>query len=413
METRPEPMPTPFSSSSSPPDRVQTPVSTPGQSNPARIKPQYLPPQALPAEPTPDHALVWHEDRLYLLDQRYLPARADFLAIDSATDAARAIKDMVVRGAPAIGIAAAYGVVLAARDRFRQDPQAWPDLIQADLDELAASRPTAVNLFWALERMRRCLAVLTSATSGPVAADPTPTLLAEALAIHAEDIAANRRMGQLGASLIQGPTAVITHCNAGALATGGFGTALGVIRQAHAEGKITQVYADETRPWLQGTRLTAWELAQDGIPVTLQADGAAASLMARGGIGWVIVGADRIAANGDVANKIGTYGLAILARHHGIHFMVAAPTSTIDWGIADGSAIPIEERDPGEVLACGGNPLGPAGVSARNPVFDVTPAALVDAIVTEWGIVERPTAERMRALLVAVDHKDRLAGNPV
>ena len=410
METRPEPMSTPISSS---PDRDQAPVATPGQSSPARPEPQRLPPRDLPAEPTPDHALVWHEDRLFLLDQRYLPARADFLAIDSATGTARAIKDMVVRGAPAIGIAAAYGVVLAARVRFRQDPQAWPELIRADLDELAASRPTAVNLFWALERMRRCLAVLTSATPGQVAADPTPALLAQALAIHAEDIADNRRMGQLGASLIQGPTAVITHCNAGALATGGFGTALGVIRQAHAEGRITQVYADETRPWLQGTRLTAWELAQDGIPVTLQADGAAASLMARGGIGWVIVGADRIAANGDVANKIGTYGLAILARHHGIHFMVAAPTSTIDWGIADGSAIPIEERDPGEVLACGGNPLGPAGVSARNPVFDVTPAALVDAIVTEWGIVERPTAERMRALLVAVDHKDRLAGNPV
>ena len=449
METRPEPMSTPISSS---PDRDQAPVATPGQSSPARPEPQRLPPRDLPAEPTPDHALVWHEDRLFLLDQRYLPARADFLAIDSAPAAARAIKDMVVRGAPAIGIAAAYGVVLAARDRFRQDPQAWPDLIQADLDELAASRPTAVNLFWALERMRRRLAGLTAGLPGaskvdPVigafqgrpepyvkahgqsgatantgqagfdlcqtAADPMPALLAEALAIHAEDIAANRRMGQLGASLIQGPTAVITHCNAGALATGGFGTALGVIRQAHAEGKITQVYADETRPWLQGTRLTAWELAQDGIPVTLQADGAAASLMARGGIGWVIVGADRIAANGDVANKIGTYGLAILARHHGIRFMVAAPTSTIDWGIADGCAIPIEERDPGEVLACGGSRLGPAGVGARNPVFDVTPAALVDAIVTERGIVERPTAERMRALLVAVDHKDRLAGNPV
>ncbi len=455
METRPEPMSTPLSSS---PDRDQAPVSTPGQSSPARLEPQHLPPQALPAEPTPDHALVWHEGRLFLLDQRYLPARADFLAIDSAAATARAIKDMVVRGAPAIGIAAAYGVVMAARDRFRQDPQAWPDLIQADLDELAASRPTAVNLFWALERMRRCLAELTAGLSakgrplvvnpehagvyldklnvepekvvaisgltdavsgrlgadpGQVGADPTPVLLAEAMAIHAEDIAANRRMGQLGASLIQGPTAVITHCNAGALATGGFGTALGVIRQAHAEGRITQVYADETRPWLQGTRLTAWELAQDGIPVTLQADGAAASLMAQGGIGWVIVGADRIAANGDVANKIGTYGLAILARHHGIRFMVAAPTSTIDWGIADGSAIPIEERDPGEVLACGGNRLGPAGVSARNPVFDVTPAALVDAIVTERGIVERPTAERMRALLVPVEEKDRLAGNLV
>jgi len=360
--------------------------------------------------PSPDHALVWQDGRLYLLDQRLLPERAEFLEIASAAATAKAIKDMVVRGAPAIGIAAAYGVVLAARDRFRQDTQAWPALIQIDFQELAASRPTAVNLFWALERMRRCLA-------GPdlrqADADPTPALLAEALAIHAEDIAANHRMGQLGASLIQGPTAVITHCNAGALATGGFGTALGVIRQAWAEGKITRVYADETRPWLQGTRLTAWELAQDGIPVTLQADGAAASLMAKGGIGWVIVGADRIAANGDVANKIGTYGLAILARHHGIRFMVAAPTSTIDWSIPDGTAIPIEERDPAEVLACGGQRLGPAGVGARNPVFDVTPAALVDAIVTERGIVARPTAEQMRALLAAGDDQGGLAGCPV
>ncbi len=441
METRPEPMSAPTSTV-----RDRDPRSQSSQSNLAHLErhpdlpqepplePSHLPPRDLPAVPTPDHALVWHDDRLYLLDQRYLPARAEFLEIASAAAAAKAIKDMVVRGAPAIGIAAAYGVVLAARDRFRQDPQAWPDLIEADLQELAASRPTAVNLFWALERMRRRLAGLRAGLSdgsdsdpvtGPLirsdaqalvdaqaptpatvtldpeqaGTDPTPALLAEALAIHAEDIAANRRMGQLGASLIQGPTAVITHCNAGALATGGFGTALGVIRQAFAEGRISQVYADETRPWLQGTRLTAWELAQDGIPVTLQADGAAASLMAQGGIGWVIVGADRIAANGDVANKIGTYGLAILARHHGIRFMVAAPTSTIDWGIADGAAIPIEERDPGEVLACGGNHLGPAGVGVRNPVFDVTPAALVDAIVTERGIVERPTTEGMRALL--------------
>ena len=438
MEIRPEPMSAPAS-----PVRDRTPGSHTSQSSPARIKPHHRPPQDLPAEPTPDHALVWHEDRLFLLDQRFLPERAEFLPIGSASAAAEAIRDMVVRGAPAIGIAAAYGVVLAARDRFRQDPQGWPALIQADLQELAASRPTAVNLFWALERMRWRLAEWTTgfmanghplgvnperagdapdklnaepgrvvadpgqegADPGRVGADPTPVLLAEALAIHAEDIAANRRMGQLGASLIQGPTAVITHCNAGALATGGFGTALGVIRRAWTEGRITRVYADETRPWLQGTRLTAWELAQDGIPVTLQADGAAASLMAKGGIGWVIVGADRIAANGDIANKIGTYGLAILARHHGIRFMVAAPTSTIDWSITDGTAIPIEERDPAEVLACGGKHLGPAGAGARNPVFDVTPAALVDAIVTERGIVERPTAERMRVFLDTVGVK--------
>ena len=453
METRPEPMSAPTSlvrdrdlGSQSSHSSLAALKRRPDLTQEPSLEPSHLPPRDLPAEPTPDHALVWHEERLFLLDQRYLPARSEFLEIPTASAAAKAIKDMVVRGAPAIGIAAAYGVVLAARDRFRQDPQAWPDLIQADLQELAASRPTAVNLFWALERMRRCLAGLhaglsdgsdsdpvrgqlirpdaqarvdaqvpTPATATPEQADtdPTPALLAEALAIHAEDIAANRRMGQLGASLIQGPTAVITHCNAGALATGGFGTALGVIRQAWAEGRISYVYADETRPWLQGTRLTAWELAQDGIPVTLQADGAAASLMAQGGIGWVIVGADRIAANGDVANKIGTYGLAILARHHGIRFMVAAPTSTIDWGIADGRAIPIEDRDPGEVLACGGNHLGPAGVGARNPVFDVTPAALVDAIVTERGIVERPTKDRMRALLATAKDQDRHAGHPV
>ena len=344
-----------------------------------------------PLLPTPDHALVWREGLLSLLDQRLLPGRAEFLELNSASATARAIRDMVVRGAPAIGIAAAYGVVLAARERYAQDGQGWRSLIQPDLAELAASRPTAVNLFWALERMSRRLA-------GSGEGDPTPVLLAEALAIHAEDIAANRRMGELGASLIQSPTAVITHCNAGALATGGYGTALGVIRQGFADGKITRVFADETRPWLQGTRLTAWELAQDGIPVTLQADGAAASLMAQGGIGWVIVGSDRIAANGDVANKIGTYGLAILARYHGIGFMVAAPTSTIDWETPNGAAIPIEERDPDEVLACGGQRLGPAGVGARNPVFDVTPAELVDAIVTERGIVERPTLKRMRHL---------------
>jgi methylthioribose-1-phosphate isomerase len=320
-----------------------------------------------------------------------LPERAEFLELNTARATARAIADMVVRGAPAIGIAAAYGVVLAARHRFAQQGAAWRSLIGADLADLAASRPTAVNLFWALERMTRRL-------EGLGEGDPTPALLAEALAIHAEDIAANRRLGELGASLIQGPTNVITHCNAGALATGGHGTALGVIRQAFAAGKITQVFADETRPWLQGTRLTAWELSQDGIPVTLQADGAAASLMAGGGIGWVIVGADRIAANGDVANKIGTYGLAVLARYHGIGFMVAAPTSTIDWDTPSGAAIPIEERAPGEVLACGGKRLGPAGVGARNPVFDVTPAELVDCIVTERGVVERPTAEGLRRL---------------
>jgi methylthioribose-1-phosphate isomerase len=264
--------------------------------------------------------------------------------------------------------------------------------MEKPLAGLAASRPTAVNLFWALDRMRRLIETLGED-------DPEALLLEEARAIHAEDVAANRRMGELGAALIEAPTSVITHCNAGALATGGYGTALGVIRSAYAAGKLQRVYADETRPWLQGSRLTAWELHQDQIPVTLLSDGAAASRMAAGGIGWVIVGSDRIAANGDVANKIGTYGLAVAARHHGVKVMVAAPTSTIDMSVASGADIPIEERDQSEVLSCGGKRIGAPGVGAWNPVFDVTPAALVDAIVTEKGVVLAPNREKMAALM--------------
>ncbi len=344
-----------------------------------------------PPRVTPDNAVVWQQDRLYLLDQRYLPIRTEFLALDDASAMAAAIRAMVVRGAPAIGIAAAYGVVLAARGRFAEHGADWRSYIETDLERLAAARPTAVNLFWALARMRERLVTLD-------ADDPVPALLAEALAIHDEDRSGNRRIGELGAELIAEPTEVITHCNAGALATGGYGTALGVIRSGFAAGRIRHVYADETRPWLQGTRLTAWELAESGIPVTVQADHAAASLMATGRIGWVIVGSDRIAANGDVANKIGTYGLAVMARHHGVRVMVAAPTSTIDLAVASGEEIPIEERDPEEVLACGGVRLGPEGVPARNPVFDVTPAALVDVIVTERGIVRSPSRESIAAI---------------
>jgi methylthioribose-1-phosphate isomerase len=219
--------------------------------------------------------------------------------------------------------------------------------------------------------------------------------LAEARRIHEEDIASNRRIGDWGASLIEQPTSVVTHCNAGALATGGYGTALGVIRSAHAQGHIRRVFADETRPWLQGARLTAWELHRDSIPVSLLVDGAAAACLAKGDVSWVIVGSDRIAANGDVANKIGTYSLAVLARHHGVRFMVAAPTSTVDMNTATGADIPIEERDPYEVLHCGGAQVGTSGVDAWNPVFDVTPAELVDAIVTEKGVILKPDAGRM------------------
>ncbi len=342
--------------------------------------------------PHPDRAILWHQERLWLLDQRALPHAAPYLGYDSAPEVAGAIRDMVVRGAPAIGITAAYGAVLGVRRAWATVGRGWRAAVEADLEILAAARPTAVNLRWALARMARVMDGL------PADRDPEGPVLAEARRIHAADREANRRMGALGAALIEGPTGVLTHCNAGALATGGYGTALGVIRSAHAQGRLSQVFADETRPWLQGARLTAWELLQDAIPVTLVAEGAAASLMARGGIGWVVVGADRVAANGDVANKIGTYGLAVLARRHGVRFMVAAPTSTIDPHAADGNAIPIEERAPGELLSCGGCEVAAPGAGAWNPVFDVTPAELVDALVTEKGVLERPDAEGIRRL---------------
>jgi methylthioribose-1-phosphate isomerase len=344
---------------------------------------------------TGDDAIVWQDDALYLLDQRLLPARMEFIRLTSAQQTADAIRDMVVRGAPAIGITAAYGVVLSV---MRHGDQ-WRKQLQSDVDLLADARPTAVNLFWALRRMQRL--------ANEIADDNAiAVLLREARLIHQQDIAANRRMGELGAALIQQPTSVITHCNAGALATGGYGTALGVIRTGFAQGSIRHVYADETRPWLQGTRLTAWELHQDNIPVSVIADVAAAAAMARGDIGWVIVGSDRIAANGDVANKIGTCQLAIAARYHGVKFMVAAPISTIDPDAASGADIPVEERDPEEVLSCGGRRVGTEGVSAWNPVFDVTPAELVDAIVTERGVVEAPNSEKMAVLLSKPGQRD-------
>ncbi len=339
-----------------------------------------------------DQAIVWENDRLYLLDQRILPTEELYLELQTAAATAQAITDMVVRGAPAIGITAAFGVVLAARASYAAKGAGWKDGLQADMKTLAASRPTAVNLFWALERMERLISELD-------AGDPVPRLLQEARNIHQEDVDANRAMGDLGAGLIESATSVITHCNAGALATGGYGTALGVIRSAWRDGKIERVYADETRPWLQGSRLTAWELHKDNIPVTLLADSAAASRMRSGGVGWVIVGSDRIAANGDVANKIGTYNLAVAAKHHGVKVMVAAPTSTIDMSTASGEEIPIEFRAPEEVLNCGGKQLGASGVDAWNPVFDVTPATLVDAIVTERGVILSPNPEKMRKLM--------------
>jgi methylthioribose-1-phosphate isomerase len=335
--------------------------------------------------------IVWQDDQLHLLDQRKLPQEQSMMVIESSADVVKAIKDMVVRGAPAIGIAAAYGVVLAARKNYAQNPQSWQLLIETDMQQLLHARPTAVNLMWALRRMRSCFATITG--------DPAPLLLAEAQRLHQEDIDANYRMGELGASLLPKFCRVLTHCNAGALATGGYGTALGVIRSAFTAGKIMQVYAAETRPWLQGARLTAWELRQDKIPVTVIVDGAAAALMREKLAQWVIVGADRIAANGDFANKIGTYNLAVLARQHGVKFMVVAPTSTLDMSLTDGSKIVIEERAAEEVLTFAGQQIAPHGVSAWNPSFDVTPAELVDFLITEKSILEKPTTAGLLALM--------------
>ena len=338
-------------------------------------------------------AVRWADDRLQLLDQRLLPEREAVLDCADSAAVARAITDMVVRGAPAIGVTAAFGAVLAAREALAEaDPAA---AFAERLARLNAARPTAVNLAWALERMGR---VAGSGAAAPGQPDPD-ALLAEAEAIHAEDVAANRRMGELGAAFIAPGSGVLTHCNTGSLATGGYGTALGVIRRAWADGRLNAVYAGETRPWLQGARLTAWELAADAVPATLLTDGAGAALMRSGAVQWVIVGADRVAANGDVANKIGTYSLAVAARHHGVKVMVVAPTSTLDPAIADGDAIPIETRDADEVFACGGRRVAAEGVAAWNPVFDVTPAALVDVLVTENGALENPDRDGIVRLL--------------
>jgi methylthioribose-1-phosphate isomerase len=309
----------------------------------------------------------WKGDRLELLDQRLLPDETKYVTCRTAEEVAAAIRDMVVRGAPAIGCAAAFGVVLGkGREKA--------------YEALARSRPTAVNLFWALERMRKA-----------------KDLEQEARAIYEEDVAANRAIGRIGSQLIAERARVMTHCNTGALATAGYGTALGVIRSSKDKG--ISVIANETRPYLQGARLTAWELVQEGIPCTLITDSMAGHLMSKGEVDVVVVGADRIAANGDVVNKIGTYALAVLAQRHGIPFYVAAPLSTLDAKIPDGSHIPIEERPAGEVTGYRGTRWAPEGVAVRNPAFDVTPAELVSGIITEKGIASPPYRESLAALL--------------
>lgn len=324
---------------------------------------------------------------LRLLDQRILPHKVEYLEFTEFYDVANAITQMVVRGAPAIGITAAYGIVLAAQEQMKHGHS------QLDLDTafhtLAASRPTAVNLFWSLEKMKNVLVkVKTQDIQSQFHA-----LKQTADNIFNDDIKANKLIGEIGSALIEQNSQVYTHCNAGALATGGYGTALGVIRSAFSQNKISHVYAGETRPWLQGSRLTAWELMQDNIPVTVSTEGAAGQLLKKGDIKWVIVGADRIAANGDVANKIGTYNLAVLAKFHNVKFMVVAPTSTFDLATSSGNDIPIEDRPQNEVTTIGEQPIAPLNCQAINPSFDITPHTLIDAIVCEKGILKPPFSQ--------------------
>lgn len=341
--------------------------------------------------------LRWRNDRLEMIDQRVLPAKFEYLSYQSAAETAEGIRSMVVRGAPAIGCAAAYGVALEALRLRLASREEFACAMQSAFDVLAASRPTAVNLFWALKRLR----AKWESVSTLLVAEIAEALLAEAHEVLAEDIRINRAMGAFGAELLPDGARVLTHCNAGALATAGHGTALGVIRSAVEAGKRISVIADETRPFLQGARLTAWEMVQENIPVTLITDNMAGFMMSRGEVDAVIVGTDRVAANGDVANKIGTYMVAVLARRHNIPFYVACPLSTIDLELPDGAAIPIEERAAEEVTGFRDCQWAAKGVKVRNPSFDVTPAELVTALVTEKGVVSAPDREQISRLFGA------------
>ncbi len=338
--------------------------------------------------------LRWANNKLEMIDQRILPASFQYLAYDSAASVAEGIRSMVVRGAPAIGVAAAYGVALEALRLSRESAGEFSSGMETGLRVLAQSRPTAVNLFWALTRMRGVWQSIATQAPQHIA----QRLLAEAHEILAEDIRINRAMGAHGASLLPDGARVLTHCNAGALATAGWGTALGVFRSAAESGKKISVIADETRPFLQGARLTAWEMVQESIPVTLITDNMAGFMMAHGEVDAVVVGTDRVAANGDVANKIGTYMVAVLAKRHNIPFYVACPLSTIDMSIRSGAEIPIEERSADEVKGFRDYHWAAEGVKIRNPSFDVTPAELVTALITEQGLVYQPDREKLGAL---------------
>ncbi|PYV18572.1 MAG: S-methyl-5-thioribose-1-phosphate isomerase [Acidobacteria bacterium] len=338
--------------------------------------------------------IEWTEAGVVMLDQRLLPGEEVYRTCGDYRAVADAIRTMVIRGAPAIGVAAAMGIALGVRDSSAANAAELDADLTRICDVIAGTRPTAVNLFWAVERMKQVYARTRSEGLEAVRA----ALVREAQGMHREDVEANRQMGRFGQELIPQEARVLTHCNAGALATAGYGTALGVVRAAVEAGKRIEVFADETRPFLQGARLTAWELMRDRIPVTVITDSMAGHLMARRGIDCVIVGADRIAANGDVANKIGTYSVAVLAKENGIPFYVAAPVSTLDLSLADGSQIPIEERSPEEVRSLRGVAVTPEAARVCNPAFDVTPHRYVAAIITERGVARAPYAESLRAL---------------
>ena len=340
------------------------------------------------------NTIKWDGDSVILIDQRILPSKEEYVICREAAEVAQAIVDMVVRGAPAIGVTAAFGIVLGLKESGAPDVDKARLRLLELVELLGSTRPTAVNLFWAIDRMKRRFEIL--APSGVKML--IEGLEREALDIQREDIELNRKMGLYGAELVPDGSRILTHCNAGALATAGYGTALGVIRAAVDSGKKVEVYADETRPFLQGARLTAWELHKDSIPVTLITDNMAGYLMAKGKVEMVIVGSDRIASNGDVANKIGTYSVAVLAKEHGLPFYVVAPTSTFDLSIGSGDEIPIEERLPEEVTHVQGVRIAPEGVTVANPAFDVTPNRLVSAIVCENGVARAPYTESLPQL---------------
>ena len=340
--------------------------------------------------------IEWQPDGVVMIDQRKLPGQEVYLRCTTPKEVARAIKTMVIRGAPAIGVAAAMGIALGMRRSKALGTKQFAVELNKISQLMAETRPTAVNLFWAIDRMKRSFA--TGVQAGESVEELKVRLEREAHAIHDEDVANCRAMGQFGAEVVPANARILTHCNAGALATAGYGTALGVIRAAAAQGKVTQVFADETRPFLQGARLTAWELVRDNVPTTIITESMAGPLMQNGGIDVIVVGADRIAANGDFANKVGTYTVAVMAHAHDVPFYVAAPLSTIDLATPDGAGIPIEQRAAREMTHVGSLRIAPAGASIWNPAFDITPHRLVTGIITEKGIARAPYLKSLSAL---------------